>query len=234
MPSAEGRAGRQGRSSVSRQPCEKIPWRGAVSQKQTGRAVGEGSRGAAAMANVQMSGHRRSCPSRRLITPHSRAGSSRWKSELTVLRSNKKGLNKPVFLTGSLFFIFLLMKDLTLQCPVIPSVHQNTRCTTPESEGFPEVYRQQTPSFSQSGDKGNYQYIQQKHILTGSTGYSPLLQSPSGVSPWTKVNEDHPSPFCAVQLLQWGWREFLSDQPGWKPSLWFCTTTIITDNPHWN
>ena len=83
---------------VSRKHCEKIPWRGAISQKQTGRLVGEGSCGAARTANVQPSGRQRSCRSQRLITPHTRAGSSGWKSKMTVLRSSKKGLNKPVFL----------------------------------------------------------------------------------------------------------------------------------------
>lgn len=172
---------------VSGQHWEKIPWKQAMSQKQTGRMVGEGSGEQWDGLMTCLDFRRAACF--RGITPHSRKVSFGWKSRTRVLRSIMKGLNKPVFLTtGNRHLLFTIWR--------YGSVHPV------------EIYFDRLNS------------------------YSPIPQSPDGVSPWTKVSKDHPDPFCVVQLLQWGWRKLLFDQPEWKPPLWICTTTIITDSPH--
>lgn len=132
---------------VSRQPCEKIRWRGAISQKKTGRAVGEGSQGEARMADVQLSRCQRSCLSRRLITPCSRAGSSRWKSKTTVLRSNKKGLNNPVFLVSPFSSSFYFWKTLCFSILWYPLYTKIPDVPHPRGKDFQRLTGNMLPPF---------------------------------------------------------------------------------------
>lgn len=109
---------------------------------ETGRSVGEESQGAARMADIQLSGHQRSCLSQRFNTPHSRVRSYRWKSKMTVLRNNKS----TVFLISPFsssfyfwktlcssvlgYFLYIKIPDVPL-VPDVPDV--------PETEVFPEA-----------------------------------------------------------------------------------------------
>lgn len=86
---------------------------------------------------AEPSGHWRSCLSQRLITAHSREGSSRWKCKTTVLRSNKKGLSKPVFLISPITSSSDFRKTLCFSVLWYPLYTK-----IPEGVGFPEAYRQ--------------------------------------------------------------------------------------------
>lgn len=81
------RGGQEGRESVlGTWRLKTMLWQKNTMERrnitETGRAVGEESQGAARMADVQPSGHQRSCLSQRFNTPHSKwghtGGNPRW------------------------------------------------------------------------------------------------------------------------------------------------------------
>lgn len=235
LPSAEGRAGRQGRSSEH-----------LMSQDNTGKkSHGDEQchRNKRGEQCVKAVGEQQEQPMSRHLDiegaaclgglSHSAAvWSSGWKSDTAVLRSNKKRLNEPVVLISPFSSSFYFWKAYA-------SVSRDVLCTPKHQmyhtwgKDFQRVTGNTLPPFHNLEIRGIVSKSIRNVFWEAQQATVLFCKALAGFHPWLKSRKTFPGPFCGVQLLQWPWREeFLSDQPGWKPSLWFCASTIITDSPH--